>query len=365
MQTEGSVHFLDGGGETAAAIRAYDWSSSELGAPDGWPPALKTAVSMTLNSRFPKCVVWGAGYISIYNDAFRPILGDKPPALGRSFRDIWSEAWTEIGPIADRAYAGEATFIEDFPLVINRHGYPEQTYFTFCYSPLRDENGVVRGMIDTVIETTANVEARRQARLLNRELDHRIKNTLAVISAIVNQTLQSDGTDLQARQALIQRIGALAQAQSILTSSNFAEAAIRDVIEESLAPFRTGKQRIVIDGLRVMLSAKQALALALAVNELATNALKYGALSNDTGTVSVTWQAGRPGTTDDFRLTWIETDGPSVAAPDRKGFGSRIIESVLAQDFSGRAALVYEPSGLRCELKTQMLHIGEDHTPPS
>lgn len=359
----GALHFLDGGGEMADAIRAHNWSSTDLGHLDGWPSALKTAVSMALNSKFPKCIVWGPELITLYNDAFRPILGDKPVALGRSFRDVWSEVWDEIGPIADRAYAGEATFIEDFPLVIDRYGYPEQSYFTFCYSPIRDENGVIRGMIDTVIETTGKVETQNQARLLNGELGHRIKNTLTVISAIVNQTLQSTEADAEAREALVQRISALAQAQTLLTDSSMAGADIRDVIEQALAPFRTGNAELRIEGRPIMLSSRQSLSLALAINELATNALKYGALSSETGQVLVSWTAGRPGTDDMFRLTWVETGGPPVAGLARRGFGSRIIEQVLAHDFLGEAELVGDPRGVRCELRTQMIHIGDDRDP--
>lgn len=358
-----NVHFLDGGGEMAKAIRAHDWSSNPLGPPDNWPFALKTAVGIALNSKFPKCVIWGPNLVTIHNDAFRPILGTKPPALGRSFRDVWSEVWTQIGPIADRAYAGEATFIEDFPLVIERFGHAEQAYFTFCYSPIRDENGTVRGMMDTVIETTGKVEAQRQFSLLNRELEHRIKNTLAVVSAIVNQTLQSTTADAEARKALVQRIATLAQAQSVLTQSNLAEANIRDVINASLAPFQTGNDRIHVNGPPVMLSSKQAFALALAVNELATNAVKYGALSNSSGQVRILWQAGRPSTDDAFHLSWVETGGPPLGKPTRPGFGSRIIERVLAHDFSGQAALVHDPSGIRCELTTKMRHVGESRVP--
>jgi len=179
----------------ADAIRAYDWSSTALGSLEHWPSSLKIAVGMMLSSKFPKCIVWGPDLITIHNDAFLPILGEKPPALGRPFSEVWHEAWDEIGSIAERAFAGEATFIEDFPLVINRHGYPEKAHFTFCYSPIRDEAGVVRGMIDTVIETTGTVEARRQASLLNGELEHRIKNTLAVVAAIVSQTLRGGEND--------------------------------------------------------------------------------------------------------------------------------------------------------------------------
>lgn len=163
-----------------------------------------------VNSKFPKCILWGPDLVTICNEAFLPILGGKPPALGRPFSEVWGEVWDEIGPIAERAFAGEATFIEDFPLVINRHGYPEKAHFTFCYSPIRDETGVVRGMIDTVIETTATVEARRQASLLNGELEHRIKNTLAVVAAIISQTLRGGDTDAEARSALLERIQAMA-----------------------------------------------------------------------------------------------------------------------------------------------------------
>ena len=354
---DGSVHFLDGGGEMGKAIRDHDWSGNALGPPDGWPSALKIALGMALNSKFPKCIVWGPGLITLHNDAFRPILGDKGNVLGRSFAEVWSEAWEEIGPLAERAYAGEATFIEDFPLVIDRYGYPEQCHFTFCYSPIRDENGVVRGMIDTVIETTGKVEATRQLRLVNGELGHRIKNTLTVVSAIVNQTLLShDGPE--AREILRQRIGALAQAQTLLTDSSALDAEIGQVVRQALTPFRTGQRRFRIAGPPVRLSARQALTLALAINELATNALKYGALSVPQGAVDLGWTGGRPGSDDPFRLLWAESGGPPVASHAGKGFGSLIIEEALAQDFMGESVIRHEPEGLRCELHSRMSHLG-------
>lgn len=359
MPDLGSVHFLDGGGEMAKAILAHDWSSNPLGPPDSWPAALKTAVSMALNSRFPKCLFWGPQMISIHNDAFRPILGEKPCALGRPMQEIWSEIWGDVGPIAERVYRGEATFIEDFPLVIDRHGYPEQTYFTFCYSPMRDEAGAVRGFIDTVIETTQTVEARQQARLLNGELEHRIKNLLSVVSVIANQTLQSSETDQAARETFIQRLETLSQAQSILTRSDAIEGNVREIIEESLAPYRSGLGRFEISGPPTQIASKQGLTLALAINELATNALKYGALSNDIGKIQVLWKAGRPATEDEFVLSWHELGGPTVSEPNRKGFGSRIIERVLAHDFQGEVRLEFRPSGLLCELETKMLYLGE------
>ncbi|WP_323717946.1 sensor histidine kinase [Paracoccus aminovorans] len=353
----GSVHFLDGGGEMAEVIRAHDWSSSEIGPPENWPSALKIALGMALNSKFPKSIVWGPGLVTFYNDAFRPILGDKGDVLGRSWADIWSDVWPQIGPIAERAYAGEATFIEDFPLVLDRYGYPEPCHFTFCYSPIRDESGVVRGMIDTVIETTGKVEMGRQLRLVNGELGHRIKNTLTVVSAIVNQTLQSHEGD-EAGDILRQRIGSLAQAQSLLTDSGVLDAEIGRVVQQALLPFRTGQGRFHIEGPPIRVSAKQALTLALAINELATNALKYGALSVPGGVVDINWTGGKPGSEDPFRLVWTESGGPPPQPVDGKGFGSLIIEDVLAQDFMGESDMLHDPAGLRCELRSRMVHLG-------
>ncbi|MCD0497144.1 MULTISPECIES: ATP-binding protein [Achromobacter] len=164
--------FLAGGGEMGKRVAAYDWAATPLGPLAAWPPSLCVAVGMVMSSRFPCCLVWGRELITLYNDAFRPILGAKPEALGRPFSDVWSEAWPMIGPIADRAFAGEATFIEDYPVVIQRFGQAEEATFTFCYSPVRDEHGVVVGMMDTVIETTSRVQAERaQAEALRQAED--------------------------------------------------------------------------------------------------------------------------------------------------------------------------------------------------
>ena len=157
----------------AEAIRSHDWSATPLGPPEEWPDVLKTTVALMLGSEFPKAIVWGPELITIHNDAFLPILGNKPPALGRLFNDVWREAWDEIRPIVDAAFAGNPTFIEDFPLVVDRGGSLEQAYFTFCYSPIRDRTGRVVGMLDTVIETTATVVANRRLAFLD-DLGRRI-----------------------------------------------------------------------------------------------------------------------------------------------------------------------------------------------
>jgi PAS domain S-box-containing protein len=153
--------FLTGGGEMGARMRAHDWTRSPLGPPECWPQSLRTTVSLILNSRFPMFVAWGPELGFLYNDDYVPILGAKhPAALGRPFAEIWDEIWSDIGPLAERALAGEATFHEDMPLTMLRKGYEEQTYFTFSYSPVRDESGRIGGMYCACTETTAEVKAR-------------------------------------------------------------------------------------------------------------------------------------------------------------------------------------------------------------
>jgi signal transduction histidine kinase/CheY-like chemotaxis protein len=146
-------------------MRSRDWSTSPLGPPESWPPSLRTVVGLLLQSRFPMFVAWGKDLGFLYNDPYAEILGAKhPAALGKRFYDIWSEIWPDISPLIDAAMAGEATYREDLPLVMNRKGYDEQTWFTFSYSPVRDESGKVAGMFCACWETTPKVLAERALR---------------------------------------------------------------------------------------------------------------------------------------------------------------------------------------------------------
>ncbi|MGB9107698.1 MAG: PAS domain-containing protein, partial [Telluria sp.] len=150
--------------ETRRLLGAHDWRSSPLGPPDAWAPELATAVAMALSSTFPMFVALGPQRVFLYNDAYIPVLGDKhPSAFGAPFHRVWWEIWADLGPIAERAMAGQSSFLEDMPLTMERKGYTEQTYFTFSYSPLHDGEGRVMGMYCTCIETTARVHAERRA----------------------------------------------------------------------------------------------------------------------------------------------------------------------------------------------------------
>ncbi|WP_142848183.1 PAS domain-containing protein [Telmatospirillum sp. J64-1] len=158
-----SADFLAGGGEMGALMRAYDWSTSPLGRPETWPQSLRTAVSIILNSGHPMFIAWGRELTFLFNDAYRPILGAKHPgALGQPFQELWSDIWDDILPYVVRALAGEATWLEDRKLVMQRHGYTENTYFSFSYSPIRNESGRVAGIFCACIETTQTVLTTRR-----------------------------------------------------------------------------------------------------------------------------------------------------------------------------------------------------------
>ena len=146
-------------GEMSQLMRATDWSNTPLGPVAGWPQSLRTAVSICLASRFPILIWWGPELIMLYNDAYRPMLGVKHPAsLGAPGRHVWTEIWNIIGPMLDGVlHKGAATWSDDQFLALERNGYPEECYFTFSYSPIRDESGGVGGVFCAVTETTQRV----------------------------------------------------------------------------------------------------------------------------------------------------------------------------------------------------------------
>jgi signal transduction histidine kinase len=174
--------FLTGGGQAGELMRSLDWSESPLGPPERWPQSLRTVIDLLLQSRFPMFVAWGKDLGFVYNDPYAEILGAKhPAAMGRRFRDIWSEIWQDISPLIDAAMNGHATYREDLPLLMNRRGYDEQTWFTFSYSPVRDETGQVAGMFCACTETTDKVLGGRRKDEFLAMLAHELRNPLAPI----------------------------------------------------------------------------------------------------------------------------------------------------------------------------------------
>lgn len=225
-------------------------------------------------------------------------------------------------------------------------------------SPIFDQAGTVVSILSISRDITEEWKSEKHLReslerqaLLSAELSHRIKNTLAMVGAIANQTMRGDSVS-DARTAFAARLMTLSHAHDILTQTSWSSAPIRDVLEGALAPHRSGHGKFTLDGPNVMLLPKQALALAVATHELATNAAKYGALSAD-GSVQLSWTDSD----DRFSFKWRELGVPSVVtAPTKKGFGSRLIEKMLASDFGGTVEVTYDADGLRCELHAPALN---------
>jgi PAS domain-containing protein len=158
-----TLPFLKGGGEMERRMRDHDWSASPLGSPETWPLSLRSNVALMLNSRFGMFLAWGPELGFLYNDHYARIIADKhPAALGRRFQDVWAEAWEPLKPLIDQALSGDAVYFEDMPLVMNRKGFDEETWWTFSYSPVRDDDGEIAGVFCATHEATQKVLGERR-----------------------------------------------------------------------------------------------------------------------------------------------------------------------------------------------------------
>lgn len=207
-------------------------------------------------------------------------------------------------------------------------------------------DGSFLGMIGVNVDVTEQESLARQRELMLGELNHRVKNTLAVVQAIAHQTFRSATKDPQVA-AFNGRLGVLAKAHNMLSRVQWECTPLDQLTLEVLSGHPVTKNRVIAEGPAAMLQPKQALALALALHELLTNALKYGALSVEGGTVSLKWQSATPKR---LEIVWRETGGPEVRAPSRRGFGTMMIERALAADLDGTADIDFHPEGLVCRI---------------
>jgi two-component sensor histidine kinase len=367
--------------EVARHLNAVDWSRTSLGPVEHWTFSLKSSLRTILSTRQPMCFWWGRDLLQFHNDAYLPMLGQRVErATGAPFRELWSDVWDSVLPFVESALSGQGTWQENLPLVVTRNGYEEPTHWTFSYSPLYDDDGSIAGILNNVTETTQAVadrkaleEAYREAqthlvergqyedelKLLNRELAHRMKNTLAMVQAIISQSLRSASSLTEASATINARIQTLAKAQDLLTGMSVTAAEITAITHAALAPHLDGADRFNIHGPRVYLSAQQALGLSLAVHELATNATKYGALSVPQGRVEITWSHHLG---DDFTFDWRESHGPAVSEPTRRGFGSRLTERIVSDLFKGQAKIDFAKEGVAFSLVGKLHQVADlDH----
>ena len=212
-----------------------------------------------------------------------------------------------------------------------------------------DEAGFLKILRD---ETPAKLAEEQRVLLLN-ELNHRIKNTLATVQSIAEQTLRGAEVDAATRERLAERLQALSKAHDLLVKESWAGADLNAVLEQAIAPHRQpGDDPFRLDGPTVRLSPQQAVELSLASHELTTNALKYGALSQPGGEVEISWNLAQDGEGRRYmNLLWNESGGPVVEPPQRSGFGARLLAQALGREGYGHVKLDYLPAGLQCVIE--------------
>ncbi len=187
--------------------------------------------------------------------------------------------------------------------------------------------------------------------LLLHELSHRVKNTLANVQAIAALTLRLADSPEEFRRAFDARLQSLSHTHDLLTASSWQGAALRDVALGELTLYGDVERRFALDGQAVRLGPNETVALGMAFHELATNASKYGALSVPAGRIEIAWRCRRNGKSDCLHLEWIEKDGPPVHPPERRGFGTQLIERSLARALAGEVQLIFAPEGVRCSIE--------------
>jgi PAS domain S-box-containing protein len=293
---------------------------------------------------------------TLSNTAYQQVIGHRditgktvaealPELAGQGFYDLLDSVFASGEP-----YVGLSA-----PVMLVRApgGAPEERFLDFIYQPIREPGGAVIGIFVEGSDVTERVRAEDQRKLLLDELNHRVKNTLATVQSIAAQTVRATPDPVAFRSAFEARLMALSGVHNVLTSANWEGARLDELLALELSPY--GAARYRLDGPPVTLTAQEALTFALVTHELATNAAKYGALSTPDGCVRVNWSVARDAA-GGRRLTmdWRESGGPTVVAPTRQGFGSRLIQRSIQVDMHGETTMSFDPEGLRCRIALRL-----------
>lgn len=289
------------------------------------------------------------GRITYYNEAAAELWGQRP-ALGTRYGcGSWKLFWPDGTPMAQEDCPLAVALKEDRPVrgveaVCER---PDGTRVPFIPhpTPLHDEAGRLIGAVNTLVDISERNRAEEQQTLLVRELHHRVKNTLATVQAIMGSTARASRSIDEFNTALIGRIGALARTH-LLLSDDSGVATFAEILHNELDAFDDGSgERIKLSGPEVVLPSRLAVSLGMAIHELATNAAKHGALSVFGGTVEVAWTMTIEAARTTLNIEWTETGGPPVVAPERKGFGLRLLDFVLPGQIQAVTTVDYRREG--------------------
>jgi len=228
----------------------------------------------------------------------------------------------------------------------------QQAHYIMRVLPYRAPDSTVSGTLVTFLDVTSIVQAEQHHRLLVDELNHRVKNMLTVVLSLAAQTLRRSATLDEFSEAFMGRVQALTASYTLLSGQNWLSVSLRDLLTEETRPYAApDRNNIVMEGPGVRLAAAGVLAIGMAIHELATNAIKYGALSVPEGIVTITWRFDYLGGEKQLVLEWVEANGPAVQAPGKRGFGITMIERGLAHELAGEAHVAFDPKGVRAILR--------------
>ncbi|QPC86961.1 PAS domain S-box protein [Mesorhizobium sp. NBSH29] len=298
------------------------------------------------------------GRITFYNQAAVAFSGNKPVVGSDSwcvsyklFRPDGTFLPHDQCPMAIALKEQRAT-LGEYEAIAERPDGSRVPFMPFA-TPLFDSDGVLTGAVNMLVDITERKKAEEQQKLLIDELNHRVKNTLAIVQSLASQTAKNSNSIQSFTHSFSDRLQALSQAHDLLAKTGWAHASLVDVVSLTLKPF---KGEVLADGPTMAIAPAAALSLTMVLHELATNAAKYGALSQDTGKVTVAWEIV-PADQTTFRLHWSETGGPVVTPPDQHGFGTKLIERSVGRDLAGRVELNFKPEGFQCALEMPLNEI--------
>ena len=289
------------------------------------------------------------------NVAYQRLIGGRN-VIGKTLKEALPELVDQgFADLLDSVYrSGKAHIGSGTRLMLDMPGSsePKEHFLDFIYQPLRNAVGEVTGIFVEGQDVTERLRGEQHLRLVVNELNHRVKNTLATIQAVASQTFRNAEDLPGAQKSFTQRIMALARANDLLTGENWEGASLSDLVAGASVTLSGNEPgRFTASGPEIRLSPKAALSLSMAMHELGTNAVKYGALSNETGTVDVSWRIDPSANGDRMHIEWRESGGPAVEPPKRRGFGSRLVERGLAGELGGTVQLEFEPSGVVCVIE--------------
>jgi PAS domain S-box-containing protein len=286
------------------------------------------------------------------NDSFLKLTGyQRDDVLGLTFDALMaggldSQTFAQIRTAFDGAPDAD-------PEIHYRRKDGSEFWASVFISPVCSESGEVIQHFVSVVDLTKFKTEEARAKTLIDELNHRVKNTLSTVQSIAWQALRNASDPDEIRESIESRLFALSRSHDLLTREDWVGAGLRDLVHEALAPFGvTGGRaaRLIVTGENIRMTPKATLALGIAFHELATNAVKYGAFSNDTGSIQISWATELSPGGGRLILHWREKDGPPAPPPSRRGFGSQVIESGLAHELEGVVRLDYPPEGVSCTI---------------